>query len=145
MTNCPACGTDIVSQDRFCKNCGAPAAASVEDLADTKRFDPSASTVKTGALDPQSPLYATAPANYPLEATSGYLPRARSFIKDLLHRKLILLMASLLLFLFIGTGLTIGREMVRSRRLRRAEQAQEMHPACPKLNTRICREFLLQA
>ena len=24
MTNCPACGTEILGQDRFCKNCGTP-------------------------------------------------------------------------------------------------------------------------
>ena len=34
-------------------------------------------------------------------------------------------MALLLVFLFIGTGVTIGREAVRARRAHRAEQARE--------------------
>jgi membrane-associated protease RseP (regulator of RpoE activity) len=125
MTNCPACGTEILGQDRFCKNCGAPVAASVEDLADTKRFDPSAPTAQTSSRDPNNPLYATAPATYPLAQGSASLPRTQSFIKNLLHRKLIWLLALFLLFLFVGTGVTVGREVVRSRRARRAEQAQE--------------------
>lgn len=125
MTNCPACGTEILGQDRFCKNCGAPAAASVEDLADTKRFDPSAPRAHTGSLDPNSPLYATAPATYPLSQGPPSFIQNQSFIKNLLHRKLIWLLAIFLLFLFVGTGVTIGREAVRSRRYRRAEQAHE--------------------
>ena len=125
MTNCPACGAEILGQDRFCKNCGAPVASSVEDLADTKRFDPSAPRAHTGSQDPNSPLYATAPATYPLAQGSAYLPPNESFIKNLLHRKLVWLLAILLLFLFVGTGVTIGREAVRSRRAHRAEQASE--------------------
>src|SRR5712692_5074828 len=121
MTNCPACGTEILSQDRFCKNCGAPVAASVEDLADTKRFDPSAPTAQTGSLDINNPLYATAPATYPLAQGSASLPQTQSFIKNLLHRKLVWLLAIFLLFLFVSTGVTIGREAVRSRRAHRAE------------------------
>src|SRR4030095_15673330 len=111
MTNCQGCGTEILSQDRFCKNCGAPMAASVEDLADTKRFDPSAP--HTGSLDPKSPLYVTAPAAYPMVEGSASLNKTRSFIKTLLERKLVLLLALFMLFLFISTGVTVGREMVR--------------------------------
>jgi S1-C subfamily serine protease len=99
--------------------------ASVEDLADTKRFDPSAPTTNTGSLDSNGPLFVAAPATFPLaQGSSSSLP-ARSFIKSLLHRKLIWLLAIFLLFLFIGTGVTVGREVVRSRRARRAEQARE--------------------
>jgi membrane-associated protease RseP (regulator of RpoE activity) len=125
MTNCQACGTEILGLDRFCKNCGAPVAASVEDLADTKRFDPSAPTAPTGSLDQNSPLYTTAPAVYPLVQGSAALNPTQSFIKNLLHRKLVWLLAAFLLFLFIGTGATVGREVIRSRRAYRAEQARE--------------------
>lgn len=125
MTNCQACGTEILGQDRFCKNCGAPAAASVEDLADTRRFDPSSPTVKTGSLDTNSSLYAPAPSTYPLAQGSASLRQSESFIKRLIHRKLVWLLAAFLLFLFIGTGVTVGREAVRGRRARRAEQARE--------------------
>ena len=136
MTNCQGCGTEILSQDRFCKNCGAPAAASVEDLADTRRIDPSAPVVAsvrttgpTGSLDPDSPLYVPAPATYQLAQGSASLNQTQSFIKSLLHRKLFWLLASFLLFLFIGTGVTIGRETIRARRAHRAEQAREAERA----------------
>jgi membrane-associated protease RseP (regulator of RpoE activity) len=129
MTNCQACGTETLGQDRFCKNCGAPFAASVEDLADTRRFDPSGPTVNTGSLDPNSPLYAAAPATYPLAQGSTPLRPTQSFIKRLLQRKLLWLLALLLVFLFIGTGVTIGREAVRARRAHRAEQAREAERA----------------
>lgn len=125
MTNCQACGTEILGQDRFCKNCGAPAAASVEDLEDTRRFDPSAPIVKTGSLDTNSPLYAPAPSTYPLAQGAASLQQSQSFIKRLIHQKLVWLLAVFLLFLFIGTGATMGRDAVRARRARRAEQARE--------------------
>jgi membrane-associated protease RseP (regulator of RpoE activity) len=125
MTNCQACGTETLGHDRFCKNCGAPVAASVEDLADTRRFDPSAPAVNTGSLDPNGSLYAPAPATYPLAQGSAPLHPAQSFIKRMLQRKLVWLLALLLVFLFVGTGVTIGREAVRARRAHRAEQARE--------------------
>lgn len=132
MTNCQGCGTDLLSQDRFCKNCGAPAAASVEDLADTRPFDPASpavATAHTGSLDPNSPLYAPASATYPMAQGSAPLHQTQSFIKNLLQRKLVWLLALFLLFLFIGTGVTIGREAVRARRSHRAEQAREAERA----------------
>jgi len=128
MTNCQGCGIEILSQDRFCKNCGAPVAASVEDLADTRPFDPSApvvATAHTGSLDPNSPRYTPTSAAYPMPQASAPLYQNQSFIKNLLQRKLVWLLALLLLFLFIGTGVTIGREAVRARRAHRAEQARE--------------------
>ena len=132
MTNCQGCGIEILSQDRFCKNCGAPVAASVEDLADTRPFDPSApvvATAHTGSLDPNSPRYAPTSSTYPMAQASAPLHQNQSFIKNLLQRKLVWLLALLLLFLFIGTGVTIGREAVRARRAHRAEQAREVEHA----------------
>ena len=128
MTSCQGCGTDLPNQDRFCKNCGAPVAASVEDLADTRPFDPSvpaAATADTGSLDPNSPRYTPAPSTYPLAQSSAPLHPIQSFIKNLLERKVFWLLASFLLLLFIGTGVTIGREAVRARRAQRAELARE--------------------
>jgi hypothetical protein len=132
MTNCQGCGIEILSQDRFCKNCGAPVAASVEDLADTRPFDPSApvvATAHTGSLDPNSPRYSPTSSTYPMAQASAPLHQNQSFIKNLLQRKLVWLLALLLLFLFIGTGVTIGREAVRARRAHRAEQAREVEQA----------------
>lgn len=131
MANCQGCGTDIQDQDRFCKSCGAPAAASIEDLSDTKRFDPysSVATASTGSVDPKSPVFTAAPTTYPLVTGSSPLPTVQSFIKKLLERKLLLVLAAFLLFLFLGTGASVGREMIRNRRLRRAESAREMELA----------------
>jgi membrane-associated protease RseP (regulator of RpoE activity) len=132
MTNCQGCGTDLLSRDRFCKNCGAPAAASVEDLADTRPFDPSApvvATAHTGSLDPNSPRYAPAPGTYPMTQGSASLHQTQSLIKNLIQRKLFWLLALFLLFLFTGTGLVVGREAVRARRAHRAERAREAERA----------------
>ena len=128
MTNCQGCGTDLFSQDHFCKNCGAPVAASVEDLADTRRFDPSVqvASAQTGSLDPNSPRYSAAPSTYPIAQSSGPLSLTQSFIKSLLERKVFWLLACFLLLLFIGTGAIVGREAVRARRAQRAEQAREV-------------------
>jgi len=128
MANCQGCGTDIHDQDRFCKNCGAPAAASIEDLSDTKRFDPysSVATADAGSVDGKAPIFTAAPTTYPLVTGSSPLPTVQSFIKKLLERKLLLVLAAFLLFLFIGTGASIGRQMIRERRWRRAEDAREM-------------------
>ena len=125
MTNCQGCGTELLSQDHFCKNCGAPVAASIEDLEDTRRFDPSASAVTTGSLDQKGPLYVPAPATHPFAQGSTPASQMQSFIKSLIHRKLFWLLAFFLLTLFTATGVTIGRDMVRARRMRRMEQARE--------------------
>ena len=119
MTSCQGCGTDLLSLDRFCKNCGAPVAASVEDLADTRPFDPSApsvATAHTGSLDSGSLRYASAPCTYPIAQSSAPLSQTQLFIKNLLHHKVFWLLAIFLLLLFIGTGAIVGRETIRARR-----------------------------
>ena len=93
MTNCQGCGTEISSQDRFCKNCGAPMAASVEDLADTHRFDPSARVTTTGSLDQNNVQYVPGAATFPLLPDSAALRQTQSLIKNLIHRKLFWLVA----------------------------------------------------
>ena len=129
MANCQGCGTDLLTQDRFCKNCGAPVAVSVEDLADTRPFDPSAPrvvTTPTGSLDPNSPRFSHAASTYPIPRSSAPLHHPLSFIKNLLGHKMFLLLGAFLLLLFIGTGAIVGREMVRARRAHRAADAQEI-------------------
>ena len=131
MTNCQGCGTDFLSTDRFCKNCGAPVAVSVEDLADTRPFDPSAprvATAQTGSLDPQSYHYLP-PSTFPMARSSAPLNPIKSLIKGLLERKAYWLLAAFLLFLFIGTGVTVGRDAVRARRAQRAEDARQVERA----------------
>lgn len=132
MTNCQGCGADTLGQDRFCKNCGAPVAVSVEDMADTRRFEPSArvsGALRTGSLDPDGPAYAPAPGGFPRVRSSAPLSQMQLFIKELLRRKLFLLLGGFLLFLLIGTGVTIGRDTVRNRRAHRREQARDAERA----------------
>jgi len=119
MTNCQSCGTSILDVDRFCKNCGAPAAASVEDLADTHRFE---GRVRE-ASSPVSDVY-VAGTTYPLAKGSSPLSFTRSFIATLLQRKAISLLVLVLLFVFVGGGITIARDAARARRAARIEQAE---------------------
>ena len=125
MTNCQGCGTEIQVQDRFCKNCGAPMAASVEDLSDTRRFDPSARVTTTGSLDQNNVQYVPGAATFPLLPDSSALRQTQSLIKNLIHRKLFWLVAFLIMSLFVGTGVIMGRDAIRARRAHRAEMARE--------------------
>jgi len=129
MTNCQGCGTEIQSQDRFCKNCGAPMAVSVEDLSDTRRFDPSARVTTTGSLDQNNVQYVPGAATFPLFPNSAALRQTQSFIKNLIHRKLFWLVAFLVLSLFVGTGVIMGRDAIRASRAHRAEMAREAERA----------------
>lgn len=129
MTNCQGCGTEIQSQDRFCKNCGAPMAASVEDLSDTRRFDPSARVTTTGSLDQNNVQYLPGAATFPLLPDSAALRQTQSVIKNLIHRKLFWLVAFLILSLFVGTGVIMGRDAIRARRAHRAEMVRETERA----------------
>jgi len=119
MTNCQSCGTSILDVDRFCKNCGAPAAASVEDLADTHRFEGRVQE----ASPPVSDVY-VAGTTFPLAKGSGPLSLTRSFIRSLMERKAVSLLVLVLLFVFVGGGITIARDAARARRAARIEQAE---------------------
>src|SRR5262245_15364810 len=125
MTNCQGCGTESQSQDRCCKNCGATMAVSVEDLSDTRRFDPSARVTTTGSLDQNNVQYVPGAATFPLFPDSAALRQTQSFIKNLIHRKLFWLVAFLVLSLFVGTGVIMGRDAIRVRRAPRAEKATD--------------------
>jgi membrane-associated protease RseP (regulator of RpoE activity) len=128
MTNCQGCGAEIQNQDCFCKNCGAPMAVSVEDLSDTRRFDPSA-RVTTGELDSNKVQYVPAAPTYPLLPDSDRLRQTQSFIKNLIHRKAFWLVVFLLSFLFVGTGVIMGRDAIRASRAHQAEMRREAERA----------------
>ncbi|HXF39173.1 MAG TPA: PDZ domain-containing protein, partial [Blastocatellia bacterium] len=119
MTNCQSCGTSILDVDRFCKNCGAPAAASVEDLADTHRFEGSVREATPSASD----VY-VAGTTYPLANSSGPLSLTAAFFRNLMQRKALSLFVLVLLFVFVGGGITIARDAARTRRAARIEQAE---------------------
>ncbi len=106
MTTCRACSAEIVGRDRFCRNCGAPVAVSVEDLTDTYRFNPTASPPANVHTDPTNPFYAPPPAAYP--AAQGAVQTA-SLGKRLFQRKFVWVMIILLLAVFFGSGIGIGR------------------------------------
>ena len=130
MTKCHACGTEMLSPERFCRNCGAPAAVLVEDFADTREFDPvgmSAAAAHATLLTSSGQFYAPASNTYPLTQDSDASFQTSSLIKSLQNfarRKLVWLLAFLFLLVFIPTGLAIGRDVIRSRRAQRAEQAR---------------------
>jgi len=132
MTICQACSTEMIDRDRFCRNCGAPAATLGGDLVDTSRFNhpaPASATVPPGAEDPTNPFYAPPPVAQPVAPGPAPSYQTGSIAKKLIRRKAAWLMISLLLSLFIGTGVTIGRNALRARRAERARQAERAKEA----------------
>ena len=128
MTNCQACATEILGRERFCRNCGAPVAVLIEDLADTNKFEsaaPPLATAHAGISGASGRFYTGASTAYPLAQSSGFLSQTVRSIKNLLRRKIVWPLVFLLVSIFVVSGLAIGRGMVRSRRAHRAEQARE--------------------
>jgi len=100
MTNCQACGTEIIGRDRFCRNCGVPVAVSVVDLDDTRRFNPAA---PPGSQDPANAFY-TPPAAYPGAQASVPSCQTGKISKKLFQRKLTWMVMFSLLSLAIMAG-----------------------------------------
>src|SRR5262245_53320062 len=98
MTICQACSVEILSQDRYCKNCGAPCAASVEDLADTRRFDPSAPTLATASPNDAGSTVFGVPSTFPLAQGAGAVSRTASALKKQVQKNPIWIIAFLLVF-----------------------------------------------
>lgn len=129
MTNCQACAAEIIGRERFCRNCGAPVAVLIEDLADTHQFEstaPPLTPAHAGIAESAGQFYGPASTAYPLAQASGFLKQTMRSIKRLLRKKVVWPLVFLLVSLFIVSGLAIGRQMIRTRRLRRAETAVEV-------------------
>jgi membrane-associated protease RseP (regulator of RpoE activity) len=126
MTSCQACGVEINGRDRFCRNCGAPAATFISDSVDTHRFLPGEPTSANPAASASltNPLYISASTAYP--GAQGITPmhQTGSIVRKLCQRKLVWLGIFLLLLLFIGTGISIGRSALRARHAERIDRAE---------------------
>ena len=131
MATCQACSSEILSPpDRFCRNCGAPAAASITDSVDTNRFNaatpPSPPSAIAGSHELTNPFYA-APSSGALGShLSGALYKTGSLLRRLAHRKLVWLGIILLLAVLIPVGLSIARDVVRANRAERYERARQI-------------------
>ncbi len=120
MTICNACSTEIIGRDRFCRNCGAPVAASVADLEDTYRFNPAGPPSTTAQTDPTNRFYSP-PAGHVAAQGSAPLSQTASLIRKLLKRKAVWLLALVLLTVFVGAGIGFFRSVKRDRQIARAE------------------------
>src|SRR5262249_2028220 len=142
MITCQACSGQINRSDRYCRTCGAPVAALVGDLVDTHPFD-SSQTVEAdrrkGSEDPTEPFYSPPAGVERFGRTASSVHPTGPFIKRLFEPKrnwlIILLLLVLLLLVLAGTGITIGknvlRRMVRERvadQVRRVQQAAQTQP-----------------
>ena len=142
MTKCHACGTEMLGPERFCRNCGAPAAVLIEDFAETREFDPvdtSGAAANTTLHASNGQFYAPASNTYPLPLGSDASFQTASLIAGLQNfarRKLVWLLAFLLLLVFIPSGLAVGRNVIRSRRAQRAEQARDAELARQRKQTK---------
>lgn len=132
MARCDACAMEILGDERFCRNCGARIAVLVEDLADTNEFSPPISQLKVAPVGQGSvvdPFYATASTTFPLAEASGALKRTVSWIRLRFSGKLLWIGLFLLTLIFAISGLAIGRDYIRSRRLVRLETIREVEMA----------------
>lgn len=131
MATCQACSSEILSPpDRFCRNCGAPVAASVTDSVDTNRFNaaapPSPPSAIAGSHELTNPFYAPPSSIASGSQRSGALYKTGSLLRNLAHRKLVWLGIILLLVVLIPVGLSVARDVVRANRAERYERARQV-------------------
>src|SRR5262245_51484457 len=108
MANCQSCGIEIIGWERFCRNCGAPAAASAADLpvdlVDTHRFNPQAASASTGRPDTTNQLNAPQYDPYAAPQSPVSFPPTAPFLTTLIHRKVFWLLLVLFVFVFTAAG-----------------------------------------
>ena len=121
MHTCQACETAVNASDRFCRNCGAPIAATFTDSIDTTKFANVSASEPRVSSGLTNPFYAP-PSGGLAGRTSALLRRTVSLLA---HRKLVWL--ALILFLLVAApiGLSIGKSVVRAQRAERAERTRE--------------------
>lgn len=113
MTICQSCGAERSDQDRFCRSCGAPAAASVTEMEDTRRFNPAAQGAPSGFT---SQFYVPHAAAYPVQPETNSLYKTASLRKRLLKQKAFWVFLLILISMFTMVGVGIGMKMGNSRR-----------------------------
>src|SRR5215510_10671420 len=105
MTTCQACSGQINRSDRYCRTCGVPVAALVEDLVDTHPFDSTETAEagrRQGSEDSTEPLYRPPGGVERLGRTSSYLRQTSPFLKRLFEQKRNWLIIVPLLVLLLG-------------------------------------------
>jgi membrane-associated protease RseP (regulator of RpoE activity) len=115
MTICRECHSEVISRDRFCRNCGAQIITSVVDLVDTYRLDPDASQSTTAHTDPTNPFYAPPSAAYAASQNPAPSYHTSSLLRVVVRRWgfwLILLMIISSLTV-AGIGYKIGKSRSR--------------------------------
>ena len=128
MTTCQSCGTEMSALDRFCRNCGIRMSVLVEDLADTNKFDSTFQPLPiavAASAQPGDRFQVAASTTAHLKPGSGFLSHTLSVIRSLLNRKLVWLALFLLIAVLVPSGLVIGRDAIRSRRLQRMEYIRD--------------------
>ncbi len=114
MTICQSCGAERGSQDRFCRSCGVPAAGSVAELEDTRRFNPSAAQGTPSGFTGQ--FYAPPVSVYPTSSMESSPYKTASLRKRLLRQKSFWIFALVLVSMFMMVGVGIGMKVSNSRR-----------------------------
>ncbi len=130
MTICRSCSSEIPAPDRYCRNCGAPAAPAVAELDDTRRFNPSAPLPANaaGMPDTTNPLYAPSAPAY--AAPQNSIPyQTASLAKKLLRRKFLWALAMIILVIAIfGVGVGVGSNFSDSPAERRRFSGERAEP-----------------
>jgi membrane-associated protease RseP (regulator of RpoE activity) len=120
MSLCPACSTEILGLDKFCRNCGAAIVPNTGELVETSRFEQDAPAPASGAqFEATHPFYMPPSAAYVVPA-----PPTRVLSSLILNSRV----AWLTIVLFLGLVLTavIGMVAVNSHRQHvEQEQMQE--------------------
>jgi S1-C subfamily serine protease len=117
MTTCRACSSEITGPDRYCRNCRAPAAPTVAEFDDTRRFSPSnpLPAVPPGVPDNTNPLNAAQSAAYAAPQGSAQSAPLALLVKLIFRKNLAWALIALMLITFVGLGIGIGRG-IRGRR-----------------------------
>lgn len=135
MTICQACRIEIISGDRYCRNCGALVATFVGDLTDTRRLnatDPSLSPPLAPWCEPSDQSYSPSAASTSSFLDSKLTRKASALIKSLVKKKTVWVGVFLAVSVVTGTGIIVGRDVVRGRiaeRVERAVQAERIRQA----------------
>src|SRR5262249_47051328 len=145
MTTCQACSGQINRSDRYCRTCGAPVAVLVGDLVDTHPFDSSEAVEadrRKGSEDSTEQFYSPPAGVERFGRTASSVHPTGPFIKRLFEPKrnwmIIVSLLVLLLLVLAGTGITIGKNVLRRMvRQRVADQVRLAQQAAQKQRDRI--------
>ncbi len=132
MTTCQACGIEIIGRDRFCRNCGAPVAVTVEDLTDTSRFNPPSQPSATSqplSGELTNPFYAAPSPPYPAAQGSAPAYQTAPVSKNTARRKYFLPLVFMLFCLFIAVGFGVSTFFISNSSSDEQDKAEQIERA----------------